>query len=1217
MRLLICFVLLQVVASIGFASVIPPWLSPTSDYDTESHPADSGNIKPAGDNILGFISNGTWVGFENRDFGTGVSHAFIEVSTPNSSVTTIQLRTGSSEGPIIGSIDVTDTGGFNVFKVFDVALSQPLVGVQNLYLTFSGGGGYLVDTRFLWFEELDPNLKIAGSAIDAAAFDSESHPDASPVIANSGILEGIEYGTWVAFDDFDFGTGADQIEIEGTAAGKGGQVELRLGAADGPLTAAVDISHTGSWTFHRLFNGRFPQSVSGTHDVFLRFVNTHGNPGELFRLKRFSIFRSQPPVLPASHGRLSVYPPVPGLAPSPYYSFSVQKLSDLNAPLKKNATNWLQPFAWFTQCVEKTPENAGIGYFEEFIGSWSHSYCNFEVDPRMPIVVRIKRLEDPGAPSGPIVSAVARPAHKVISCEVIDGDVYVTMSEPGLIAVDIDGQMEGRDAPRAIPDTWSGNFAPYTNELSGSHGVSIFANPFIEDKPDLSDPTVLAVEPGTLPPSDGPWKTLYFKPGIHKFSVDAQGNEREWEITDPLFLRNGKQYYISGDAIVYGMLSDVDDDLPSSDIRVFGHGTLCGTKAPHFTNFLNPAYPLSFPDKDYSTPWRRIPPEHNGKLRMLSLSKADNCHFEGITLMDPPEHGFRMYDDGNRGNSLRWLKNISWRVNNDGASVSGKSVLEDCFFRHQDDALYVDGATIRRCVFWSDVNGVPLRCDFITRNHGHGFPYYGYQDLLVEDCDIIYTRGLFAFSGNPDFGVITAPNGWDNLNLADGTLNTAQNLVFRNIRVSDPKPQRYLFGFVSDPNQAAFSGWAGIRFENIDYQHPHTWGWKNRILGTPGGPARYWSFSNVRIAGQLMDAGVLADPLAFETSHVSDIIFKTTSHTLTTAVSGEGYLSASPAGASFAKYTPIRVTATPAPGHLFSSWAGALDGSAENPATLVLDEDKSVTAVFVPSGGEPNVLIAQINCGGGDYTAEDGTLYVADANFNDGSTHSTNDPIAGTLDDPLYQTERFGGNFSYAIPVPDGNYEVTLKFAEIFFESTGSRIFSATIEGIEAISNLDLWQTVGKNTAHDVKHLVTVNDGMLNIVFSATANNAKISAIKVMGFSSPGLSYQSWSTMNAGGGGPDEDFDNDGMKNGIEYFMGESGNTHTPNPTIVAGRIRWPRDPSVNADYAVEVSTDLQNWDPTATGLVDHGDLIEYVLPGDDSHFFVRLRVIIPPESSP
>ena len=60
--------------------------------------------------------------------------------------------------------------------------------------------------------------------------------------------------------------------------------------------------------------------------------------------------------------------------------------------------------------------------------------------------------------------------------------------------------------------------------------------------------------------------------------------------------------------------------------------------------------------------------------------------------------------------------------------------------------------------------------------------------------------------------------------------------------------------------------------------------------------------------------------------------------------------------------------------------------------------------------------------------------------------YRTTAAIAGTTDDALYQSERYG-NFSYNVPVANGNYVVTLKFAEIYFSSTGIRAFDVLIEG--------------------------------------------------------------------------------------------------------------------------------------------------------------------------
>ena len=309
-------------------------------------------------------------------------------------------------------------------------------------------------------------------------------------------------------------------------------------------------------------------------------------------------------------------------------------------------------------------------------------------------------------------------------------------------------------------------------------------------------------------------------------------------------------------------MNDLDDDLDSTNIRVLGHGTISGTKIPHW--------------KDFS--FGELPGDEHKKLRMLQLTRASNCTYEGITIADPAEHGVYIqgYGFSHAPNKISWVKNISWRVNNDGGGVTGNGYVEDCFFRHQDDALYVRGIAIRRCVMWSDVNGTPLRCSFITNDRGADYPSSLPPDLVVEDCDIIYSRGVFASDDSADFGVIGTPGSFDSTKtFADGTVNTGQHLRFRNIRVTDPRPTRYLFGFhatgdSADPQKTA---WAGLRFENIEYRHPQTWGWKNRLLGSGSAPIRNWSFSDVTIIDQPFDARLLDDPNAFETSNVSDTNF--------------------------------------------------------------------------------------------------------------------------------------------------------------------------------------------------------------------------------------------------------------------------------------------------------------------------------------------------------
>jgi hypothetical protein len=137
-----------------------------------------------------------------------------------------------------------------------------------------------------------------------------------------------------------------------------------------------------------------------------------------------------------------------------------------------------------------------------------------------------------------------------------------------------------------------------------------------------------------------------------------------------------------------------------------------------------------------------------------------------------------------------------------------------------------------------------------------------------------------------------------------------------------------------------------------------------------------------------------------------------------------------------------------------------------------------------------------INAGGSKYVAADGTVYTADAYFSSGRTAKTTANIGDTEDDSLYQSERYG-NFSYDIPVPNGNYIVTLKFAEFYWSAAGKRVFDVEIQGKEVISNLDIYAAVGKNMAYDINVPVSVSDGVLKIDFFADKGGAKVSAINV------------------------------------------------------------------------------------------------------------------------
>ena len=165
-----------------------------------------------------------------------------------------------------------------------------------------------------------------------------------------------------------------------------------------------------------------------------------------------------------------------------------------------------------------------------------------------------------------------------------------------------------------------------------------------------------------------------------------------------------------------------------------------------------------------------------------------------------------------------------------------------------------------------------------------------------------------------------------------------------------------------------------------------------------------------------------------------------------------------------------------------------------NPTPTTGPTATSTATQPTPTATSPTVFA--VNSGGSAYTASDGTEYDADTGYSGGYTYSNSASIAGTTDDTLYQSERYG-DFTYTVPVPDGDYVVTLHFAETWHPQAGLRSFDVLMEGTERISDLDIYAEAGGNAAYVTQTDVTVNDGELNIEFVTNVENAKVNAIQV------------------------------------------------------------------------------------------------------------------------
>jgi hypothetical protein len=108
-------------------------------------------------------------------------------------------------------------------------------------------------------------------------------------------------------------------------------------------------------------------------------------------------------------------------------------------------------------------------------------------------------------------------------------------------------------------------------------------------------------------------------------------------------------------------------------------------------------------------------------------------------------------------------------------------------------------------------------------------------------------------------------------------------------------------------------------------------------------PYKGWQFNNW--SGDLSGTQV-SQSLGFDANKYVTATFTRVGYVLTVSVEGEGTVN--PNSGVYKSYTQVTLTPTPSNANWkFDYWKGDLTES-ENPATITMDEDKNITAVFVP-----------------------------------------------------------------------------------------------------------------------------------------------------------------------------------------------------------------------------------------------------------------------------
>ncbi len=190
----------------------------------------------------------------------------------------------------------------------------------------------------------------------------------------------------------------------------------------------------------------------------------------------------------------------------------------------------------------------------------------------------------------------------------------------------------------------------------------------------------------------------------------------------------------------------------------------------------------------------------------------------------------------------------------------------------------------------------------------------------------------------------------------------------------------------------------------------------------------------------------------------------------------------------------------------FRDVSPAADGELHLGLVKALDSPvlNALEIIPTPQGKTPPIRIV---CQDNSYTDSEGRHWKPDRYFLRGRLATDPTRAQDTPSPGLYAEERYG-NFSYAIPVPEGRYAVTLFFDETSFGpgdpvkgGVGSRVFNVDCNGLPLLRNFDIFKEAGganRPVIETFRNLQPNAQGKLLLSFVPIKNYAEVRAIQVI-----------------------------------------------------------------------------------------------------------------------
>jgi beta-glucosidase len=258
-------------------------------YQTQSGTQTETTTDTGGGLNVGHIAAGDWLNYGSLDFGSGAASVTTRFASGTSVTGTVQYRLDSTTGPIVASVSIASTGGWQNWTSATTNLTGSATGVHPLFVTFTTNtSGDLVNLNWFQFSQSGgtPNAytqRQAENWTSQSGVMTETTTD-----TGGGINVGwITAGDWLSYASVNFGSTPATSATTRLASGAAisGTVQYRLDSTTGPIIASVPVSNTGGWQSWTSASTTLTGSATGTHTVFITFT-TNGS-GDVVNLNWF------------------------------------------------------------------------------------------------------------------------------------------------------------------------------------------------------------------------------------------------------------------------------------------------------------------------------------------------------------------------------------------------------------------------------------------------------------------------------------------------------------------------------------------------------------------------------------------------------------------------------------------------------------------------------------------------------------------------------------------------------------------------------------------------------------------------------------------------------------------------------------------------------------------------------------------------------------------